>query len=63
MDIEKLQKALAILNRDGKSGTVFGYHDEIQIYPLADKFTDEQVLELDELGVYPHDDDGFMCFT
>jgi len=64
MDIDKLQKALAIMNKDGKSGTVFGYHDVVEIYPLADTFTDAEVEELVSLGFHDTEcEEGFMCFT
>ena len=64
MDIDKLQKALAIMNKDGKSGTAYGYHDEIQLYPMADAFTKEEVAELEGLGFFDtEDEEGFMCFT
>lgn len=64
MDIDKLQKALAIINKDGKSGMAYGYHDEIQLYPMADAFTKEEVAELEALGFHDTDcEDGFMCFT
>lgn len=64
MDIDTLQKAIAIMNHDGKSGSVYGYHDEIQIYPLTDKFTQEQREDLGDLGFSQiEDDDGWYCFT
>ena len=64
MDINRLQKALAIINKNGYNGNVYGYHDEVQIYPITDSFTEEEVSSLDELGFMPtEDDEGFFCFT
>ena len=64
MNIDKLQKALAILNKGGKSGNAYGYHDQIELYPMADSFTKEEVALLEELGFMPTDeDDVFFCFT
>ena len=64
MDIDKLQKAIAIMNKDGKSGEVYGYHDEVHLYPMNDSFTKQEVEELNDLGFHDTDgEDGFMCFT
>ena len=64
MNIEKLQKALTIMNRDGKSGNVFAYHDELHLFPMSDRFTADEVKQLEDLGFLPLDEDsGFMCFT
>jgi hypothetical protein len=63
MDINKLEQALAILNKDADGGSFFAYHDELQIFPMADKFSPEEMKQLEDLGFRPCDDDGFMCFT
>ena len=63
MDIDRLQKALAIMNKDGKSGTVFAEHDVIYLWPMADSFTEEEVSKLSDLGFLMNDVGGFECFT
>jgi S-ribosylhomocysteine lyase LuxS involved in autoinducer biosynthesis len=63
MDINKLQKALAIMNRDGKSGNVFAEHDELFLWPNADSFSKEEVKTLERLGFRMNDEGGFECFT
>jgi len=64
MNIDKLQKALAIFNKDGKSGEIYGYHDVVEIYPMTDSFTKEEVAQIESLGFMPTDcEDGWQCFT
>lgn len=63
MDIDKLQKALAILNKSGASGNVFAEHDEMFLWPMADSFTEKEVAELSDLGFMMNDEGGFECFT
>ena len=63
MNIDKLQKALVIMNKDGKSGNVFAEHDELSLWPETDFFTQEEVDELEALGFFMNDEGGFTCFT
>ena len=64
MNIEKLQKAIAIMNFDGKSGNVYGYDDTVEFYPMTDSFTKEQCEGLAGLGFMPSEcGDGWVCFT
>ncbi len=64
MNIEKLQKAVAILNHDGNSGEVYGYHDQIELYPMAENFTKKQRDQLEALGFMATDcEKGWQCFT
>ena len=63
MNIEKLQKALAIMNKDGKSGNVFAEHDELYLWPDTDFFTQGEVDELESLGFTMNEEGGFECFT
>lgn len=63
MTIDKLQNALAIMNKDGKSGEVLAEHDELFPWPMTDAFTQEEVDQLEELGFRMNDEVGFECFT
>ena len=64
MDIDKLQKALKIMNKDGKSGNVFGYHDVVEIYPMTDSLTKAEVYQQYALGCPVTDcEEGFACST
>lgn len=63
MEIDILQKALAIMNKDGKAGNVFAEHDELYLWPMADAFTAEEVSQLSDLGFRMNDEGGFECFT
>lgn len=63
MDIDRLQKALAIMNKGGKSGNVFAEHDEIHLWPMTDRFTEQEVAQLDDLGFTANEEGGFDCFT
>ena len=63
MDIDRLQKALAIMNKGGKSGGVFAEHDELYLWPAADSFTCGEFSQLLELGFRMNDEGGFECFT
>lgn len=63
MNIDKLQKALAIMNKNGASGNVYAYHNQLELYPDADSFTAGEVSELRELGFDMNDEGGFECFT
>lgn len=63
MDINKLQKAVAIMNKDGKSGEVNVSHDELHLWPMADAFSPEEVAELEGLGFRMNDEGGFDCFV
>ena len=63
MDIDRIQKALAIMNKTHKSGNVFAEHDEIYLWPFADSFTKEEVSELENLGFTMNVEGGFHCFT
>lgn len=63
MNIDKLQKALAIMNKTGASGDIFAEHDELFLWPMADSFTAEEVAELEALGFRMNDEGGFECFT
>ena len=62
MDIYKLQQALAIMNKDGKSGNVFAEHDELFLWPDADSFGKEEIEILEKLGFFMNDEGGFWCF-
>lgn len=37
-------------------------HEEFHIYPNSMEFTDEEIAELEGLGFYPNDMDGFHSF-
>jgi len=63
MNIDKLQKALVILNGSGKSGEVCAEHDELFLWPMADSFTKDEVSQLASLGFRMNDEGGFECFT
>ena len=63
MNIEKLQKAIAIMNKGGASGAVNVSHDELHLWPTADSFTDDEVRELESLGFRMNDEGGFDCFV
>lgn len=63
MNIAKLQEALSIMNKDGKSGNVFAEHDELYLWPMADSFTEDEVATLEKLGFRMNDEGGFECFT
>lgn len=63
MNIERLQKALEIMNKSKQSGTIFAEHDEINLWPTDENFTKDEISQLDELGFIPNDEGGFICFT
>lgn len=63
MNIYDLQQALAVMNKDGKSGEVFAYHDELHLFPMTDKFSKEEVEVLERLGFHIGDDGCVWCFT
>jgi len=63
MDIERLPKALIIMNKDGKSGPVNVSHDELHIWPMTDKFTADEVEQLKNLDFRMNDEGGFDCFV
>ncbi len=63
MEIDRLQKALAIMNKDGKAGGVFAEHDQLYLWPNTDSFTQEEVTELETLGFRMNIEGGFECFT
>lgn len=63
MNIEKLQKALVIMNKDGKSGEINVSHDELHLWPMTDSFTKNEVEALEELGFRMNDEGGFDCFV
>lgn len=63
MDIDRLQKALAIINKDGKSGNVFAEHDGLFLWPETDSFSKEEVDQLEALGFRVTDEGSVECFT
>lgn len=63
MNIEKLQKAIAIMNKDGKSGEVTVSHDELHLWPMSDAFTALEVEQIEALGFTMNDEGGFDCFV
>lgn len=63
MTIDKLQKAIAIMNRSGASGDVNVSHDELHLWPMADSFSASEVEELEALGFRMNDEGGFDCFV
>lgn len=60
-NLDKLQKAIAIMNKDG--GEFYAEHDELHIWPNADSFTKEEVAQLDDLGLLMNEEGGFSFFT
>jgi len=67
MDINELKRSLDIIFDDAPDGevggSVYGYHDQVEIYPNI-ILDDDQISRLDELGWIPtDDDDGWMFFT
>ena len=63
MTIDKLQKAIAILNKGAASGEVGVSHDELHLWPMADAFSQGEVDALEELGFRMNDEGGFDCFV
>lgn len=67
MNINELKRSLDVVFRDAHdgevSGNVYGYHDQIEIYP--DIILDQtQIEELEKLGWLPTDcEEGWMAFT
>ena len=63
MEINRLQKALVIMNKGGKGGAVFAEHDILYLWPVPDYFTADEVSQLSDLGFLMNDEGGFECFT
>jgi len=63
MDICRLQKALMIMNKGGKSGKVYAEHDELSLWPEEDSFSQPEVDLIEALGLVMNEEGGFECFT
>lgn len=61
--MEDLIKALMIMLKHGDTYSPCNCsHDELHIYPNSMDFTDDEFSELERLGFYKDDDEGFCSF-
>jgi len=61
--MEDLIKALTIMAAKGDVRyPTHCVHDELHVYPKNMDFTQDEIKELDGLGFFPNDMDGFMSF-
>jgi hypothetical protein len=61
--MEDLVKALSImLKRGDVRNPTHCVHDELHVYPNDMIFSAEDIIELEALGFFPNDMDGFVSF-